>query len=145
MINIIIKDTTIKEDIDEKDDKPQQCSNQQNHLAKQLPRKLSSPRQDGISQHHRLFKMCISCNADHRPTISFAPPHPLKVGITVQVVHSCQSERINKIDFLFTDCGDWYHRAHHTTKCSQQLQQESKTYVHTIKKSESNIQWTRAK
>ena len=87
VINIIIKDTTIKEDIDEKDDKPQQCSKQQNHLAKQLPRKLSSPRQDGISQHHRLFKMCISCNADHRPTISFAPPHPLKVGITVQIVH----------------------------------------------------------
>ena len=85
--NIIIKDTTIKEDIDEKDDKPQQCSKQQNHLAKQLPRKLSSPRQDGISQHHRLFKMCISCNADHRPTISFAPPHPLKVGITAQIVH----------------------------------------------------------
>ena len=47
---------------------------------------------------------------------------------------SCQSERINKINFLFIDCGDWCHRAHHTTKCSQQLQQESKTYVHTIKK-----------
>ena len=89
-MSMIIKDTPIKESIDEKDDKPQQCSKQHSHLAKQLPRSPSSPRQADkieISQHHRLFEMYISCNADHRPTISFAPPHPLKVGITVQIVH----------------------------------------------------------
>ena len=56
VINIIIKDTTIKEDIDEKDDKPQQCSKQQNHLAKQLPRKLSSPRQDADLQAPQAFQ-----------------------------------------------------------------------------------------
>ena len=56
VINIIIKDTTIKEDIDEKDDKPQQCSKQQNHLAKQLPRKLSSPRQDGNLRAPQAFQ-----------------------------------------------------------------------------------------
>ena len=43
--------------------------------APHLPDKMA------ISQHHRLFKMCISCNADQRPTISFAPPHSLKVQI----------------------------------------------------------------
>ena len=101
---------------------------QQNHLAKQLPRKLSSPRQDGISQHHRLFKMCISCT-NHLVRTS-APTQ----GRYHSTDCSCQSERINKINFLFIDCGDWCHRAHHTTKCSQQLQQESKIYVHTIKK-----------
>ena len=52
MINIIIKDTTIKEDIDEKDDKPQQCSKQQNSFqeSSHLPDKMASPSTTGFSK-----------------------------------------------------------------------------------------------